>query len=153
MDRRCPMTSAKQVRLRPSPPEPLVETARGYARAATSRNTNRAYAADWRDYLGWRLRQGLESRPLADVETVGPLCRRPRLRRRVLGRHHRAPALGARVEFRGCAVSAAKLRRRSRPSGLGAILNKSGSDPRLRFSVMLTYATYELSVWSWARED
>jgi len=51
--------------------EPLVETARGYARAATSQNTNRAYTADWRDYLGWRLRQGLESRPLADVETVG----------------------------------------------------------------------------------
>jgi len=55
----------------PSRLEPLVETARTYARAATSQNTNRAYAADWRDYLGWRLRQGLESRPLADVETVG----------------------------------------------------------------------------------
>ena len=55
----------------PSRLEPLVETARTYARAATAPNTNRAYAADWRDYLGWRLRQGLESRPLADVETVG----------------------------------------------------------------------------------
>jgi len=30
--------------------EPLVETARAYARAATSKNTNRAYAADWRHY-------------------------------------------------------------------------------------------------------
>jgi integrase len=55
----------------PSGLEPLVETARSYARAATSHNTNRAYAADWRDYLGWRLRQGLESRALADPETVG----------------------------------------------------------------------------------
>ncbi len=36
----------------PAKLEPLVETARAYARAATSRNTNRAYAADWRDYLG-----------------------------------------------------------------------------------------------------
>ncbi len=36
----------------PAKLEPLFETARAYARAATSRNTNRAYAADWRDYLG-----------------------------------------------------------------------------------------------------
>jgi len=49
----------------------LVETAQGYARAATSENTARAYAADWRDYLGWRARQGLEAHPLADPETVG----------------------------------------------------------------------------------
>jgi integrase len=49
----------------------LVDAAQAYARAATSQNTNRAYAADWRDYLGWRARQGLEQRPLADPETVG----------------------------------------------------------------------------------
>jgi len=56
----------------PSRLEPLVETARTYARAATSAHTNRgAYAADWRDYLGWRTRKGLETRPLADAETVG----------------------------------------------------------------------------------
>ena len=55
----------------PSRLEPLVETARAYARAATSRNTNRPYAADWRDYLRWRSRQGLEARPLADPECVG----------------------------------------------------------------------------------
>jgi integrase len=60
--------------LRPALPSrlaPLVETAQAYARAATSQNTNRAYAADWRDYLAWRVRQGLEGRPLADPETVG----------------------------------------------------------------------------------
>jgi integrase len=51
--------------------EPLIETARAYARAATSKNTNRAYAADWRDYLRWRARQGLDLRPLADPECVG----------------------------------------------------------------------------------
>ena len=55
----------------PSALEPLVETARAYARAATSQNTNRAYAADWRDYLRWRARQGLDLRPLADPECVG----------------------------------------------------------------------------------
>jgi integrase len=55
----------------PSRLEPLVDAARAYARAATSGNTNRAYAADWRDYLRWRARQGLEARPLADPECVG----------------------------------------------------------------------------------
>ena len=49
----------------------LVETAQAYARAATSQNTLRAYASDWRDYLGWRVKQGLEARPLADPETIG----------------------------------------------------------------------------------
>ena len=34
-------------------------------------NTNRAYGADWRDYLRWRARQGLDLRPLADPECVG----------------------------------------------------------------------------------
>ena len=51
--------------------EQLVETARAYARAAASKNTNRAYAADWRDYLRWRVRQGLDLKPLADPECVG----------------------------------------------------------------------------------
>ena len=49
----------------------LVETAQAYARAAASQNTLRAYASDWRDYLGWRVRQGLEARPLADPESIG----------------------------------------------------------------------------------
>ena len=58
----------------PAKLEPLVETARAYARAATSKNTNRAYAADWRDYLRWRARQGLDLKPLADPECVGLYC-------------------------------------------------------------------------------
>ena len=58
-------------RARPPALEPLVDTARAYARAATSKNTNRASAADWHDYLRWRSRQGLEARPLADPECVG----------------------------------------------------------------------------------
>ncbi len=55
----------------PSRLAPLVETAKTFARAATAQNTNRAYASDWRDYLAWRIRQGLEDRPLADPQTVG----------------------------------------------------------------------------------
>ena len=58
----------------PAKLEPLAETARAYARAATSQNTNRAYAADWRDYLRWRARQGLDLAPLADPECVGLYC-------------------------------------------------------------------------------
>ncbi|MBV8319504.1 MAG: integrase, partial [Hyphomicrobiales bacterium] len=55
----------------PAKLETLVDAARAYARAATSGNTNRAYAADWRDYLRSRARQGLDARPLADPESVG----------------------------------------------------------------------------------
>ena len=55
----------------PATLEPLVETAKAYARAASAENTNRAYAADWRDYLRWRARQGLYLKPLADPECVG----------------------------------------------------------------------------------
>ena len=90
----------------PAKLEPLVETARAYARAATSKNTNRAYAADWRDYLRWRARQGLDLKPLADPRMRRPLSRGARVRRqgrRRQGpdrRHDRAPALGARLEFR-----------------------------------------------------
>ena len=58
----------------PAKLEPLVETARAYARAATSKNTNRAYASDWRDCLRWRARQGLDLRPLADPQCVGLYC-------------------------------------------------------------------------------
>jgi integrase len=47
----------------PSRLEPLAEKARDYARAATSPNTNRAYAADWRHYCAWTRRQGLNSLP------------------------------------------------------------------------------------------
>jgi integrase len=42
---------------------PLAETARDYARAAASPNTNRAYAADWRHYCAWARRQALPALP------------------------------------------------------------------------------------------
>src|SRR5476649_2245185 len=54
----------------PAKLEPLAEKAREYARAATSQNTNRAYAADWRHYLGWARRQGLEPLP-PDPQVLG----------------------------------------------------------------------------------
>ena len=55
----------------PAQVEPLAEQARDFARASASENTLRAYEADWRDYLRWRSRRGLEGRPLSDPETVG----------------------------------------------------------------------------------
>ena len=51
--------------LAPSPPrlpahlERLAEKARDYVEAASSANTRRAYAGDWRHFCAWRRRQGL----------------------------------------------------------------------------------------------
>ena len=44
--------------------------ARDYARAATSPNTNRAYAADWRHYSAWARRQNLPALP-PDPQVLG----------------------------------------------------------------------------------
>jgi integrase len=49
---------------------PLAETARDYARAATSPNTNRAYSADWRHYSAWARRQNLPALP-PDPQVLG----------------------------------------------------------------------------------
>src|SRR5208283_5117701 len=54
----------------PAKLEPLVETARAYACAATSQNTNRAYAADWRHYCAWARRQNLPALP-PDPQVLG----------------------------------------------------------------------------------
>src|SRR5271166_2157007 len=51
---------------------PLADTARDYARAATSQNTNRAYAADWRHYTAWGRRQNLPALP-PDPQVLGRL--------------------------------------------------------------------------------
>jgi integrase len=49
---------------------PLAETARDYARAATSPNTARAYSADWRHYSAWARRQNLPALP-PDPQVLG----------------------------------------------------------------------------------
>ena len=54
--------------------EPLAEAARGYARAATSTNTNRAYGADWRHYIAWAA--GKTSRPCPRTLRCRALYRR-----------------------------------------------------------------------------
>ncbi|MFB2551974.1 site-specific integrase [Ensifer soli] len=41
----------------------LVDRARGYVEAASSANTRRAYAADWKHFSGWCRRAGLEILP------------------------------------------------------------------------------------------
>ncbi|MCO5066765.1 MAG: site-specific integrase [Rhizobiaceae bacterium] len=50
--------------------EALADKARGYVEAASSANTRRAYAADWKHFAGWCRRQGLEMFP-PDPQTVG----------------------------------------------------------------------------------
>ena len=39
----------------------LAERARGYAEAASSANTRKAYAADWKHFAGWCRREGLDA--------------------------------------------------------------------------------------------
>ena len=39
----------------------LAERARGYAEAASSTNTRKAYAADWKHFAGWCRREGLDA--------------------------------------------------------------------------------------------
>lgn len=50
--------------------EGLAERARGYVEAASSANTRRAYAADWKHFCAWCRRQHLEVLP-PDPQTVG----------------------------------------------------------------------------------
>ncbi|MGC0396980.1 tyrosine-type recombinase/integrase [Bradyrhizobium sp. USDA 241] len=50
--------------------EQLANRARGYVDAASSANTRRAYASDWRHFAGWCRRQGIEVLP-PSPQTVG----------------------------------------------------------------------------------
>jgi integrase len=70
----------------------LAETAKAYARSAQADNTQRAYAADWRQFASWLRRQGLSETP-PDPEAVGLY-------------------LAAQVERGGAELSVATLERR-----------------------------------------
>lgn len=48
----------------------LAERARGYAEAASSANTRRAYGADWRHYAAWCRREGIDPLP-PDPQVIG----------------------------------------------------------------------------------
>ena len=48
----------------------LADRARDYVEAASSANTRRAYASDWKHFAGWCRRQGVEILP-PDPQTVG----------------------------------------------------------------------------------
>jgi integrase len=50
--------------------EDLAGRARGYVEAASSANTRRAYASDWKHFAGWCRRQGFSLFP-SDPQTVG----------------------------------------------------------------------------------
>ena len=54
----------------PAHREPLAEHARDYVEAASSANTRKAYASDWKHFSGWCRRQGLETLP-PNPQTVG----------------------------------------------------------------------------------
>jgi integrase len=50
--------------------EQLADQARDYVEAASSANTRKAYASDWKHFSGWCRRQGLETLP-PNPQTVG----------------------------------------------------------------------------------
>jgi len=54
----------------PAPLERLADRARDYAAAASSANTKRAYASDWKHFAAWCRRQGLSPLP-PDPRVVG----------------------------------------------------------------------------------
>lgn len=76
----APQTSADRDGLpSPLPPRPgalpahlerLADRVRGYVEAASSANTRKAYASDWKHFTGWCRRQGLAHVP-PDPQTVG----------------------------------------------------------------------------------
>ncbi|MCK9552486.1 site-specific integrase [Aquamicrobium sp.] len=64
-----PVATSKTGRL-PGHLETLADRARGYVEAASSANTRRAYASDWKHFASWCRRQGVEMFP-PDPQTVG----------------------------------------------------------------------------------
>ncbi|MEQ1945224.1 site-specific integrase [Mesorhizobium sp. VNQ89] len=64
-----PLPAAATSRL-PAHLDALADRARGYVEAASSTNTRRAYASDWKHFASWCRRQGVEILP-ADPQTVG----------------------------------------------------------------------------------
>jgi hypothetical protein len=50
----------------------LAETARNYARGAKAKNTQRAYASDWKQFESWCRRRGLDLGGLGDPDPSGP---------------------------------------------------------------------------------
>ena len=64
-----PDVASTAVRL-PARLERLAEAARDYAKASSSANTRRAYAADWKHYSAWCRRQNLPALP-PDPQVIG----------------------------------------------------------------------------------
>jgi integrase len=106
----------------------LAETAKAYARAAQSDNTQRAYAADWNMFASWLRRQGLAETPpnpeavglylAAQVERRGAELSVSTLERRLSGIAWRYRQLGQPLEIRDrhiATVLAGIRRRHGRP--------------------------------------
>jgi len=61
---------APEQKFLPAPLQELADRARGYVEAASSANTRRAYAADWKHFCAWCRRQGFPAFP-AEPQVVG----------------------------------------------------------------------------------
>jgi integrase len=106
----------------------LAETAKAYARSAQADNTQRAYAADWRQFASWLRRQGLGETPpdpeavglylASQVERGGAELSVATLERRLSGIAWRYRQLGAPLDIRNrhiATVLAGIRRRHGRP--------------------------------------
>jgi integrase len=106
----------------------LAETAKAYARAAQADNTQRAYAADWRQFASWLRRQGLAETPpnpeavglylASQVEPGGAELSVATLERRLSGIAWRYRQLGVPLDIRDrhiATVLAGIRRRHARP--------------------------------------
>jgi integrase len=106
----------------------LAETAKDYARSAQADNTQRAYAADWRQFASWLRRQGLAETPpnpeavglylAAQVEPGGAELSVATLERRLSGIAWRYRQLGQPLDIRDrhiATVLAGIRRRHARP--------------------------------------
>ena len=106
----------------------LAETAKAYARSAQADNTQRAYAADWRQFASWLRRQGLAETPpdpeavglylAAQVESGGAELSVSTLERRLSGIAWRYRQLGQPLDIRDrhiATVLAGIRRRHARP--------------------------------------
>ena len=68
----------------------LADRARDYVEAASSANTRRAYAADWKHFCAWARRQHLEVLP-PDPQVVGLYITAVRVRQRQRETGNRTP--------------------------------------------------------------
>lgn len=141
----CPPDSTAMVTGSASRPhlvqlETLAEQARGYVEAASSANTRRAYAADWRHFSTWCRRQGLAPLP-PDPQMIGlyiTACASGTANGS--GKANSVSTIGRRLSSISwnCAQRGQQLDRRDRhiATVMAGIRNRHGAPPRQKEAIL-----------------